>query len=116
MFLQFSVENAWRQMKSVVDSAAHSYLEAWIRSQNARAQAPNDLLEFVPPHTTHSKPPQSLEEVLSLLRADLATAVVERSPTIGRQDTSVREVDFDDLIVWFNASLSVPNARHEDSP
>lgn len=115
MFLQFSVENAWWQMKNVADSAAHSYFKTWIRARNAIAHSPEDQLSFFQ-YAVEATPQKSMEEVFSLLRADLAAAVVEsQSSNIVRQHSPFREVDFDDLVNWFNASLSVPSEQLEDS-
>ncbi|MHB1530148.1 MAG: DNA-processing protein DprA [Acidiferrobacteraceae bacterium] len=116
MFLQFSVENAWWQMKNVADSTAHSYFKTWIGDRNAIAHSPEDRLSFFQ-HAAETTLQKSMEEIFSLLRADLAAAVIEsRSSNIVRQHSPFREVDFDDLVCWFNASLSIPSKQHEDSP
>lgn len=116
MFLQFTVENAWWQMRNVANSAAHSYLKTWISARNAIAHSTEGQLSFFQ-LAAETTPQKSTEEIFSLLRSDLAAAVVEsRSSNILRQSSPIREVDFDDLVNWFNASLSVPNEQLEDSP
>jgi DNA processing protein len=116
MFLQFTVENAWWQMRTVADSAAHSYFKTWISARNAIARSTESQLSFFQ-LAAETTPQKSTEEIFSLLRADLAAVVVEnRSSNILRHSSPIREVDFDDLVNWFNASLSVPNEQLEDSP
>ncbi len=116
MFLQFTVENAWWQMRNVADSAAHSYFKTWISARNAIAHSTESQLSFFQ-LAAETTPKKSTEEIFSLLRSDLAAAVVEsRSSNIVRQSSPIREVNFDDLVNWFNASLSVPNEQLEDSP
>lgn len=115
MFLQFSVENAWWQMKNIADLAAHSYFKTWIRTRNTIADPAEDQLSFFP-YAAEATPQKSVEEIFSLLRADLVGAVVEsRKSNIVRESSPVREVDFDDLVNWFIASLSVPNEQLKDS-
>lgn len=80
------------------------------------AHSPEDQLSFFQ-HAAEITPQKSMEEIFSLLHADLAAAVVEsRSSNIVRQYSPSREVNFDDLVNWFNASLSVPNEQLEESP
>ncbi len=114
MFLQFSVENVWWQMKNVIDSAAHTRFGTWIRTRNAVALSSNDQRGFFD-HETETEPQNRIEELFGWLSMDLAAAVVEtHSSKTLNQSHSFREVDFDDLVKWFNATLSVPHQHLKD--
>lgn len=114
MFLQFSVENVWWQMKNVIDLAAHTRFGTWIRTRNAVALSSNDQPGFFD-HEIETEPQNRIEELFGWLSMDLAAAVVETHSSITlNQSHSFRKVDFDDLVKWFNATLSVPHQQLKD--
>lgn len=115
MFLVFSVEGALLHMKSVAHSAAHPSFRSWFVSQHQVQRPPeNQMSMFHADSETHRK--KTIDELLTLLQEHVAATAggnelssITPSPYLPGLDES-----FDDLVRWFNDSLSLPAEQLEE--
>lgn len=108
-FLQFSVEDAWLHMKYVMDFATHSRFKSWLLSQYRFQHLSEDQMSiFHAGSEVHEK--KTIDELSTLLHAHVAAAIMEDELSNSTPNHCSRgaNVNFDDLVYWFNDSLSLP--------